>query len=111
MQRLSASQNKFKSPLAGRMICDKVITLGQRKNTLMVLWKCHLEVEIFEIDESLFLFQFALLFDKRCILLREPWIVNPQLLALKELERLRYMKLKDYLGTILGYVHKLPFSV
>ncbi|PON95719.1 Endonuclease/exonuclease/phosphatase [Trema orientale] len=107
---LSNPDNCLSLTLVGRVFTERRIDFKNLKDALDSLWRCRRPFDVREIGDNVISFRFGSEFDKRRILLGEPWVFNRQVLILGESDSRTTVQPKDLIWTPFWVqIYNLPF--
>ncbi|XWS13549.1 hypothetical protein CRYUN_Cryun36dG0046500 [Craigia yunnanensis] len=103
---------RSKNYLLDRLVMKKPVNLEAMKNIFMKVWKIQGGMNVNEVRERLFIFQFDDLLEKDRVLQKQPWFFNKSLLILKEINgdlNLKDVNMDWFSFTV--QVHGLPLGL
>ncbi|KAL5789589.1 hypothetical protein ACOSQ2_004477 [Xanthoceras sorbifolium] len=104
IQRLSLS-------LVGKIISNREVNREAFRNTIASIWLTKSEVEVESIGVNLFVFRFGCSWDRKCVLERDPWSFDKNLLVLKEAVGIgRILEVDFSLAPLWVQIYNLPLA-
>ena len=74
--------------LLGKLLTKRVLNLEVMRSVVYKVWKLVGGLEIKEVDDKVYVFQFEYEIEKDRVLVRQPWSFNKSLIILKEFDGL-----------------------